>query len=132
MKQATKQDAPSRAERERTHMWDILLVCGLLAVSLVACFIVRAASPVGTHVTVTVDGVTVATVPLGMDGEYPLNGGTNTLVVRGGEAYLIDSHCPDHRCERGTISRRGESLTCLPNRLQVRVVGEGEADFTVE
>lgn len=132
MKQATNRDAPSRNGRSYTHTWDILLVCGLLVISFVAFFIVQAASPVGTNVSVTVDGVTVTTIPLSVDGEYILNGGTNTLVVQGGEAYLVDSHCPDHRCERGTISRRGETLTCLPNRLQVRVEGEGRTDFTTE
>ncbi len=132
MKQAKATENPSAYEQGRARRWDVLLVCGVLAVCLIACFVVYLGVPQGERVEVRVDGEVVGIYSLRQSGEYSLNGGTNTLVIADGEAYLTKSRCPDHRCERGHISRRGQSRTCLPNRVQICIMGEGEADFITE
>ena len=76
---------------------------------------------------VKVDGKEVARYSLSEDGEYELNGGTNILRIEDGKAYLTDATCPDHLCvNQGKIDQTGETITCLPNRLTVTVVGAGD------
>jgi hypothetical protein len=59
--------------------------------------------------------------------EGPL--GEAALVVRDGEATLRNAPCPLKICEAmGPISRSGEVILCLPNRIYIRVVGREEVD----
>ena len=75
--------------------------------------------------SVEINGVAVSEYPLSTDGVFPLNGGTNVLVIENGKAYLNYSSCPDHVCERmGKIGYVGESIICLPNRVAVKIVGD--------
>lgn len=53
------------------------------------------------------------------------NGGTNTLVIENGQAYILDATCPDKVCiYQGKISRPGEMIVCLPNLMIAKIVGE--------
>ncbi len=103
---------------------DIVFICAILVCSgiLLAVFpLIRAD---GAYVTVRVDGKELASYSLSIDGNYILNGGTNTLCIKNGKASLHDSKCPDKLCERfGEIGKSGETITCLPNRLTVTVYG---------
>ena len=84
----------------------------------------------GSYVSVQRDGEEIARYSLSEDGEYPLNGGTNLLVIEGGEAYMKDADCPDRVCVgTGRIGYAGQSIICLPNRLSVTVVGEEGVDL---
>ena len=108
-------------------LFDLLLVVSLLAVGLSVFLIMRCTSDEGAYALVTVDGKEVGRYSLGEDGTYSLNGGTNVLVIEDGEAYMKDARCPDHTCIRtGRVSRDGESITCLPNRVRVEIVGGEE------
>ena len=125
MKQAKEQPQAQTLPRIRPPKRELLVAGILLLVGLVACFLVYALSPRGAWVEVTVNGERVAVYSLAVDGEHAI-GETNTLVIEDGCARLVRSHCPDHRCERGRIDREGATLTCLPNRVQVRVLGADE------
>lgn len=49
--------------------------------------------------------------------------GTNTLVIQSGKAYISEANCPDKQCmKQGKISRAGEMLVCLPNRVVVKII----------
>lgn len=85
-----------------------------------------------------------AVVEISVDGdvlaEYPLEnkqaqvveiGSTNQLVIQDGRAEMTWADCPDQICVHHTaISRAGESIICLPNKVVVSIVGgeEGELD----
>ena len=82
---------------------------------------------------VSVDGGEVCRYSLSEDGEFLLNGGTNTLVISGGEAYISEADCPDGLCvSQGRISRTGQTVVCLPNRVMLRIVGADDADVELE
>ena len=103
---------------------DFILIGAILAVIIVAFAVVALTKQDGAHVVVKIDGKEVATYSLSEDGEYELNGGTNILRIEDGKAYLTDANCPDHLCvNQGKIDQTGETITCLPNRLTVTVVG---------
>ena len=80
------------------------------------------------------DGRVTERHSLTINGVYPLNGGSNILVIENGEAWLSEADCPDHLCVKmGKIRYNGQTITCLPNRLTVTVEG-GESngvDFVV-
>ncbi|MBO5969586.1 MAG: NusG domain II-containing protein [Clostridia bacterium] len=107
---------------------DIILIASILIVAIAFFLIVELTKEEGAGVTVKVDGVKVAEYSLSKNGTYPLNGGTNILVIENGKAYLTDANCPDKLCvHQGKISRTGETITCLPNKLTVTVFGAEES-----
>jgi hypothetical protein len=47
-------------------------------------------------------------------------------ILESGAVRIIESTCPDKICVRtGWISRPGQSIVCLPNRVVVRIEGSG-------
>ena len=107
---------------------DIILIASILVVAIAFFLIIELTKEEGAGVVVKVDGVEVAEYSLSKNGTYPLNGGTNILVIEDGRAYLSDANCPDKLCvHQGKISRTGEVITCLPNKLTVTVFGAEES-----
>ena len=111
---------------------DLILISVILAVILVSFLVTGLYKEDGDYVVVKVNGEPVAEYDLSKDGEYELNGGTNTLRIEGGKAYLVYADCPDHLCmNQGKIDQKGETITCLPNRLTVTVYSEKAADVEI-
>ena len=114
-------------KKKRKH--DIILGLILLSVALILFVIdlTNVSSDTGNKkVVVSVDGKKTAEYPLKKDATYELSGshlGTNTLVIKSGKAYISEANCPDKQCvKQGKISRAGEMLVCLPNRVVVKIV----------
>jgi len=106
------------------HKKDLFIILGILLVAVAALLLFRFGAKNGGGVTVRVDGVVVAEYSFADEGRYELNGGTNILVIEDGYAYLIDADCPDKLCvKQGRISKEGQTITCLPNKLTVTVYG---------
>ncbi|MBQ8322059.1 MAG: NusG domain II-containing protein [Clostridia bacterium] len=106
---------------------DIILAITLCAVALFVFLLFQLTGENGASVRVSVDGQSVAEYSLAIDGEYSLNGGTNILVIEDGEAYMKEADCPKQLCvKQGRVSKVGESIVCLENRVSVTVVGDGE------
>ena len=108
---------------------DFILIGAILAVILIVFAVMQLTKEEGAYVVVRVDGQEVAKYSLSENGEYELNGGTNILRIEDGKAYLTDADCPDHLCvNQGKISKSGETITCLPNRLTVTVYSADKSD----
>ncbi|MBO7196188.1 MAG: NusG domain II-containing protein [Clostridia bacterium] len=107
---------------------DIILIAAALFVGLVALLVAFLLREDGSRVVVSVDGKKVAEYSLNVDGTYYLNDGTNVLVIEDGYAYMKEANCPGFQdcVEKGKISYVGQSITCLPNKVIVEIVGEGE------
>ena len=107
-----------------------LILIGIVVVLICAvCLTVWLTKEEGACVIVRVNGQQVATYSLLEDGDYSLNGGTNTLCIRDGKAYLTEADCPDHLCvKQGKIDQTGETITCLPNRLTITVYGAADSE----
>ena len=55
------------------------------------------------------------------------NGNYNVLVVKDGYADMTEASCPDKICvNHRKISRNGQTIVCLPNRLIVKIENEQE------
>lgn len=67
-------------------------------------------------------------------GEYELEkdqvipiGNTNKLEIKDGYAKMIEADCPDKLClNQKKISKKGEVIVCLPNKVLVEVDGAAE------
>lgn len=118
-------------KKQPKRRYDIILIAALLVLALVLWLFLAAGKDQGSRLVVRVDGEEQAVYPLDKDGRYELNGGSNILIVQGGEAWLEDAVCPDKLCVRqGKIRLTGQVITCLPNKLTVTVEGEkGEVDI---
>ena len=117
---------------KKKYTRDLILVGILLAAALLLFFLVRShqkqETGTGAVAVVTVDGQEIGRYPLNKNGTFPLNGGSNILVVENGEAWVSEADCPDKICMgMGRISRDGEFIACLPNRLIVVVEGGEQA-----
>lgn len=110
--------------KNKKHIWDIALIGFCLAAAVALFFVFRFGQKQGAAVAVKVDGKETARYSLSINGTYPLNGGTNILIIENGKAYLSYANCPDHLCvKQGKVSLNGQTITCLPNKLTVTVVG---------
>jgi hypothetical protein len=108
---------------------DFILIGAILGIIIIVFLAIQLTKEEGASVIVKVNGQEVAEYGLSENGEYELNGGTNILRIEGGKAYLTDADCPDHLCvNQGKISKSGQTITCLPNRLTVTVYSADEGD----
>lgn len=130
MNESANHKTESRPEKSR-YIRDLMIVGVLLLAALALFFLMRSRqnrdTGDGARAVVTVDGQEIGRYPLSKSGTFPLNGGTNILVVENGEAWVSEADCPDKVCMgMGRISRNGEFIACLPNRLLIVVEGAAE------
>lgn len=115
--------------------WDafvcVLVVLAALGLALLLSLSARGEEAV---VEVSLEGGLLAQLPLnGTDkrlevgGTYPL-----TVVIADGEVWVEDASCPGGDCQRqGHISRPGQSIACLPDRVSVAIRGQSTVDVIV-
>ena len=114
---------------------DIILICSLLLVVAVIGLAIFFSGEEGTSVTVTLNGKPYATYSLSTDRTIEIisgedGRGINILVIENGEAYVREASCPDLICAaHRPISRSGESIACLPNRVVITVKAQSEDDI---
>jgi hypothetical protein len=112
---------------------DIFVIVGVIVVALISLLVIELTKEKGANVVVSINGNEVATYSLAKDGLYELNNGTNILCIEDGTAYLIEASCPDHLCvKQGKISYQGETITCLPYKLTVTVIGGNAPSIDLE
>ena len=108
---------------------DIIVIAVILLVAIAFLAVSKLTRTDGAFVEIEIDGETVGKYPLVLDGVYHLNGGTNTLTVKDGVAYMSYSKCPDHTCENtGKVKYVGQTIVCLPNKLSITVIGKSDDD----
>lgn len=101
---------------------DILIIVGLIVSALTAFLVIEFTKEEGNSVVVKIEGKADLVLSLEENKTYELNGGTHTLVIEDGKAYLTHASCPDHVCiNQGKIAYNGETITCLPYRLTITV-----------
>ncbi len=69
---------------------------------------------------------------LDKDGTYNIPGenGDSIIGIKDGKASFIESACPNKTCVLSApVSRGGEWIGCLPNRVFIRIEGEQHTGF---
>ena len=107
------------------------LAAGVLAAAAILfCFQIFGNSGDQAVVSISVDGALYGTYSLEEDRTVKIDE-TNRLEISGGTVKMDWADCPDQVCvNHRSISRNGESIICLPNRVVVSIEnGEsGEVD----
>ena len=101
----------------------ILLVSLVIAGALLLALFSAITRDTGEIVLVLVDGEEYARLPLGEDAELIIEGvgGTNTLVIKDGEAYMTHADCPDLLCVKSGKATELKTIVCLPHRVTVSI-----------
>ena len=115
---------------------DIILLVFLILVGLAASAALsfsRVDAGADAKVIIESGGELYATYPLSEDRTFEVpaygSGGSNTVCIADGKVSVTEASCKNQVCvHHGEISRSGESIVCLPNRLVVRIDAGGSGE----
>lgn len=113
---------------------DVILIGVLLTAALVVFFAGNYFyKENGARVQVTVDGEVYGTYLLEEERTVAIKAGgetTNILQLEGGKAVMMTADCPDQLCvHQQAISRAGQTIVCLPNKVVAEVIGTEKSDL---
>lgn len=110
--------------------WLAMALAAVCAVLAAAVFFLCTGREAPAVAQVYLEGQLIRELPLGRDTTVSVTGAcTNVITVSGGRIAVTDSDCPGKDCvHRGWISGGGESIVCLPNKMEIRLTGAGAVD----
>lgn len=112
------------------HKSDLILIGAFIITGVLLACLFLLQKP-GNFAVVYVDGQRVEEYSLAEDVDIMVNG-TNHFIIENKEAYLEDATCPDKLCvHMGHISKAGEMIICLPNRVMIVIEGTDSGDADV-
>lgn len=127
MNQTKNPEKPAAADKKRKIRNDLILIGGLLVILVIAGLLFRLLRGEGDTVVVEVDGKLYGTYSLAVDRTVEIRTGdgeedVNVLVIKDGKAYVESANCRDGICAaHRPISKRGESIVCLPHKVVITV-----------
>lgn len=108
---------------------DICVIILIIVIAIIAIAIVK--QPKGIFVEISYNGEIIYRVPLNKDRIINIEN-TGKVIIENNTVRLIKATCPDKLCEmQGCISKAGESIICLPNKLIITILGDSEWDIIV-
>ena len=108
---------------------DIFLAIALLLLGFGSLALLKNSQKDGAFARVTVDGSVYGTYRLDEEQTVEIETayGRNVLRIEGGRVRMEEADCPNKDCvEKGAIAKTGQVILCLPHKLSVTVVNEGE------
>lgn len=112
---------------------DFYLIGGIVLLIAIGFFLIQFFQSEGSKLLITIDGIEHKKFPLNEDTTYKIwheDGGWNTLEIKDGNVRMVDASCPDKLCvKHNGIHYHNESITCLPNRVVLRISGGVESDL---
>lgn len=113
--------------------WIAIGLVLVLALGVGALFLPEHPSSQEAVVQIYQNGALLRELPLSTQETIEISGDYhNTIVLKDGRAAITQSDCPGGDCvHSGWISQPGRSIVCLPNGLELRIVGKAAVDFVV-
>ena len=110
---------------------DWILIITVISVAMLALVLHMIIGGTGAgSATVTIEGKIQGVYSLKEDRIIEINDGTNILQIKNGYADMIEADCPDKLCvHQKAVSKRGESIICLPNKVVVSIESEENSEF---
>lgn len=104
----------------------IVLAVFIIAAALAIYFMTK---PTGSEVYIYKDGKLFEAVSLSTEKTVKIDEHI-TVKISGGAAYVLKSDCKGQDCVKaGKISKVGEMIVCLPNKVVIKILGDGEVDY---
>ena len=104
---------------------DFILIFGLLAFCLLfLLFSIIFSSKDDLVANVYYDDEIILTVSLDKDNSYKVNGSLSEMIiiVQDKKIKVLESDCKDHICvNQGFIFRENQTITCLPNKIFIKL-----------
>lgn len=103
----------------------IFMICVLMIAASISIWYSVLARQEAGQIRITVDHQIYGNYLLNVDQKVKIND-TNILVIENNFAYMKEATCPNKDCiHQKEISKKGETITCLPNKVIVEVI-DGE------
>ena len=103
---------------------DIILIAAVLLIAAIALICLMTFRSEGAEVSVYVNKELYGKYPLSENDTIEIQSelGTNLLVISDGKATVSEASCPDLICvHHKAISKEGEQIVCLPNKMVVSI-----------
>lgn len=113
---------------------DIFLIGSIILCSFFAYVLmgISAGNKNGSVAEISVDGKIYKCVSLSENCELEIKTqkGISKIKVENNSIQMVYGDCPDRICEKqGAVSKTGESIVCLPNRIIITVKNGDKAEF---
>ena len=114
---------------------DLLVIAAvvLTAALIAAVFLFPVRSSENATVQIYQNGQLIQEVPLQENTTITIPGQyENVVQIQDGKVAITQANCPGEDCvHTGWIHTPGASIVCLPNRVEIRIVGSGGVDLVV-
>lgn len=99
---------------------DIAVICSVAVAFVLSIILLIPFSKQGSRVVVKQDDKIVYNESININ--KTVDTGTNTVIIKDGIVYISDATCKNQVCvNTGKISKKGESIICLPNKVIVEI-----------
>lgn len=114
---------------------DIILIAVIVLLALIGfggISLYFSGSTKDAEVIVYLDGKEYGRYPLRQEKVIEIrqeDGNYNAVQIKDGKADMLDASCPDGICVKHySISKRGENIVCLPNKIVVEIKNGAESE----
>ena len=111
---------------------DIILIA-LLSLSIVFSFsLLRLSSTQGQLVSISVNGREVYRFSLSQNRSFTVQGplGKTLIQIENNKVWVASAPCPQKICMKmGKISKPGEIIVCIPNKVFIKIEGKGKQNL---
>lgn len=110
--------------KNRRYKYDLFVIIGIIA-TVVLLLLIRPHTS-AHYVIITKNKKEYGQYDLRVDQKIKIDD-ENTLQIKNNQIKMIQATCPDHLCiKQGAISKKGQSIICLPHKLIVEVISGDE------
>ena len=104
-------------------------ICIFIFIVVVSVLLLIDNNEKGDKAVLYVDGKQIKTFDLNTNQEYTFSSDfTNTISIVNGKVSILHSDCPDKTCvHSGQISKEGQIICCLPNKLMLKIEGKNNS-----
>lgn len=111
---------------------DIILLIMLIVIGAVSSVALSMSETSGSRVEIRLNGKLYGSYSLAEDRTIRIENRKkyNVVQIRNGKVSVTEASCKNQICvEHAPISKTGETIVCLPNKLSVTIPGKGDDQY---